>query len=42
MQNIGFDSNKIPLGQLSSKVIKEGYKYFIKLEKIIEDKNKSN
>ena len=42
MQNIGYDSDKIPLGQLSSEVINEGYKCLIELEKIIEDKNKSN
>ena len=42
MQNIGYDSDKIPLGQLSSEVIDEGYKYLNELEKIIEDKNKSN
>ena len=42
IQNIGYDSDKIPLGQLSSEVIKEGYKYLNELEKIIEDKNKSN
>ena len=42
MQNIGYDSDKIPLGQLSSEVINEGYKCLFELEKIIEDKNKPN
>ena len=42
MQNIGFYSEKISLGQLSSKVIKKEYKYLKELEKIIEDINKSN
>ena len=42
MQNIGYDSDKIPLGQLSEEVLLEGYKYLNELEKIIEDKNKSN
>ena len=41
MQNIGYDSDKIPLGQLSSEVIKEGYNYLNQLEKIIEDSNNS-
>ena len=39
MQNIGYDSDKIPLGQLSSEVIKEGYNYLNQLEKILEDSN---
>ena len=42
MQNFGYDSDKLPLGQLSSEVINEGYKYLNELEQIIEDKNKSN
>ncbi len=39
MQNIGFYSEKISLGQLSSKVIMKGYKYLKELEEIIEDIN---
>ena len=42
MQNIGYDSDKIPLGQLSEEAIRDGYKCLNQLEKIIEDKNKSN
>ena len=36
---IGYDSDKIPLGQLSSEVIKKGYQYLNQLEKIIENNN---
>ena len=36
---IGYDSDKIPLGQLSPEVIKEGYQYLNQIEKIIDDKN---
>ena len=42
---IGYDSDKIPLGQISSEVIKKGYQYLKKIEKIIgdiKDKNKIN
>ena len=42
MQNIGYDSDKIPLGQLSEEAIRDGYKCLNQLEKIIEDKNVSN
>ena len=42
MQNIGYDSDKIPLGQLSEEAIRDGYKCLNQLEKIIEDKNISN
>ena len=36
---IGYDSDKIPLGQLSPEVIKEGYQYLNQIEKIIDEKN---
>ena len=36
---IGYDSDKIPLGQLSSEVIKKGYQYLNQLEKIIGNNN---
>ena len=39
MIKIGYDSDKIPLGQLSSEVIKKGYQYLNQLEKIIENNN---
>ena len=42
MQSIGYDSDKIPLGQLSSEVINEGYKYLNELIDVIENKNISN
>ena len=35
---IGYDSDKIPLGQISSEVIKSGYQYLKQLENIINDK----
>ena len=39
MVKIGYDSDKIPLGQISSEVIKKGYQYLNQLEKIIDNKN---
>lgn len=42
MQDFGYDSNKIPLGQLSLEVINEGYIYLKELENIIESSNNSN
>ena len=39
---IGYDSDKIPLGQLSPEVIKQGYQYLKQLEKIIDDKKDGN
>ena len=42
MQSIGYDSEKIPLGQLSLEVINEGYKYLNELTDVIDNKNISN
>ena len=42
MQSIGYDSEKIPLGQLSLEVINEGYKYLNELADVIDNKNISN
>ena len=38
MVKIGYDSDKIPLGQISTEVIKKGYKYLNELEIIINNK----
>ena len=35
---IGYDSDKIPLGQISPEVIKQGYQYLNLIEKIIDNK----
>ena len=39
---IGYDSDKIPLGQISSEEIKKGYQYLKKIENIIGDEKDKN
>ena len=39
---IGYDSDKIPLGQISSEEIKKGYQYLKKIENIIGDEKDRN
>ena len=41
IMKIGYDSDKIPLGQLSPEVISQGYQYLKKLENIIENRKDS-
>ena len=41
MKTEGYDSDKIPLGQLSLEAVKEGYKYLKEIEKKVDDKNKN-
>ena len=34
--DVGYDINKLPLGQLSDDTIKQGYKYLTEIEQILQ------
>ena len=37
MRDVGYDINKLPLGELAEESIKEGYKYLCEIEKVLKE-----
>jgi poly [ADP-ribose] polymerase len=42
MKEIGYDSNKMPLGKLGKETLKEGYEILKEIEAVLDGKKKGN